>query len=68
MVLQVLEIFEIWICQIFEFCWLLKGTITLSKQSTERDCGGDNNKVYAKMIDNFYVIVTDRRKLDGFKW
>ena len=67
-VLQVFEIFKIWICHIFEFWWLAKVTINLSKRSTERDGGGDKNKVYVKIIDNFYVIVTARRKLDGFKW
>ena len=67
-VLQVLEIFKIWICHVFEFCWLPKVTCTLSKQSTGRDGGGDNNKVYVKIIDNFYVIINARRKLDGFKW
>ena len=36
-VLQVLEIFEIWICHIFEFCWLPKMTSTLSKRPTEHD-------------------------------
>ena len=36
--------------------------------SIDRDVGGDNNKVYVKIIDNFYVIVTARRNLDGFKW
>ena len=66
-VLKVLEIFESWICHIFEFCWLPKVTSTLSKRSTEHDGGGDNNKVYVKIIDNFYVIVNARRKLDGFK-
>ena len=61
-----LEIFEIWICHIFEFCWLPKVTSTLSKQPTKRDGGGDKNKVYVKIIDNFYVIITSRRKLDVF--
>ena len=56
-----LEIFEIWICLIFEVCWLPKVTSTLIKQPTERDGGGDNNKINVKIIDNFYVIVTARR-------
>ena len=43
-------------------------TSTLSKQSTERDGGGDNNRVYFKIFDNFYVIVNAKRKLDVFKW
>ena len=67
-VLKVLEIFESWICHIFEFCWLPKVTSTLREQLTERDGGDDKNKVYVKIIDNFYVIVTARRNLDGFKW
>ena len=67
-VLQVLEILKIWICHIFEFCWLPKVTSTIRKQPTERDGGGVNNKVYVKIIYNFYVIVAARRKLDGFKW
>ena len=29
--------------------------------------GVNRNKVYVKMIDKLYVIVTSRRKLDGFK-
>ena len=67
-VLQVLEIIKIWICHIFEFCWLPKVTSTIRKQSKDRDVGGDDNKVYVKIIDNFYIIVIARRKLDGFKW
>ena len=43
-------------------------TSTISKRPMERDGGGDNNKVYVKIIDNFYVIINARRKLDGFKW
>ena len=67
-VLQVLEIFEIWICQILKFCWLPKVTSNLSKQPTERDGGGDNNEAYVKIFENFYVIVTNRRMIDGFRW
>ena len=67
-VLQVLEIFEIWICHIFELCWLPKLTSTISKQPMERDGSGNKNKVYVKIIDKSFVIVTARRKLDGFKW
>ena len=52
----------------FEFYWLPKVTSTLSKRSTECNGGCDNNKVYVKIIDSFYVIVTARRKVDGFKW
>ena len=63
-----LEIFEIWICHIFELCWLPTLTSTISKQPMERDGSGNKNKVYVKIIDNFYVIVTARRKLYGFKW
>ena len=67
-VLQVLEIFEIWICQIFKFCWLQKVTIILKKLLTEHDVGGEKDKVYIKIIDNSYAILTDRIKLDEFKW
>ena len=66
--LQVLDIFLIWICHIFESWWLPKVTSTLSKWFMERDGADDNNKVYINIIYNFYVIVTYRRKLDGFKW
>ena len=45
-----------------------KVTSTLSKQPSERDGGGENNKVYVKIIDKLYVIVTARINLDGFKW
>ena len=67
-VLQVVDIFEIWIYQIFEYYWLQKVTSSISKRLTERDGFGDNNKVYVENIDNFYVIVPDRRNLDGFQW
>ena len=63
-----LEIFEIWICHLFKFFQLPKVTSTLSKRPTEHDDDGKNNKVYVKIIDNSYVIVTARRNLDGFKW
>ena len=63
-----LEISEILICHIFEFCWLPKVTSTLSKESTECNGGGKKNKLYVNIIDKLYVIVTSRRKLDGFKW
>ena len=67
-VLQVLEIFEIWICHIFELCWLPKLTSTISKQPMERDGSGNKNKVYVKIIDIFYLRVHPRSKVDGFKW
>ena len=63
-----IEIVEIKICHIFEFCWILKVASTLSKLTTDHDGGVDNNKIYVMIIDNFYVIVTARKKLDGFKW
>ena len=63
-----LEISEIWICHVFEFCWMTKATCTLSKKLTGRDGGGDNNKAYVNIIDNFYVIVTNRIMIDGFRW
>ena len=36
-VLQVLDIFEIWICQFLEFFWPPKVTMTRSKQRAEHD-------------------------------
>ena len=66
--LQVFDIFGIWICHIFDFFWMTKVISTPSKTLMQRDGGGDNNKFYVKNIYNFYVIVTSRRKLDGFKW
>ena len=45
-VLQVLEIFEFWICHIFEFCWLPKVTSTISNLPMENYGDGNNNKVY----------------------
>ena len=67
-VLQLLEIFEIQICHISEFFWLPKVTSNLSKQLTERDDSGKKNKVYVKIVDNLYGIVTSRRNLDGLIW
>ena len=43
-------------------------TSTHSKQLTERDGDGDNNKVYAKIIDSFYVVVDDIIWRDGPSW
>ena len=43
-------------------------TSNIKNISKRCDGGGDNNKVYVKIIYNFYVIVTARKKLDGFKW
>ena len=51
-VLQVIEIFVTSICHIFEFCWLPKVTSALSKQPTEHDDDGNNNKI------DPYIIVT----------
>ena len=42
-------------------------TSTIRKKPTEIYDGGDNNKLYVKIIDIFYPIVQTRRKLDGFK-
>ena len=56
-VLQVLEIFEIWICQVFEFCWLPKETSTLSKRLAEHRGDGNKNKVYLNITDNLYPLV-----------
>ena len=51
-VLQVLEISEIWICQIFGFFWPPKATSTRSKQPVERYGDSDINKVYLNITDN----------------
>ena len=64
-VLQVFEIFEIWICCIFELCWLPKVTNTLSKRPTESDHDGNNNQVYIKITVNFYILVYVRRSWYG---
>ena len=63
-VLQVHEVFEIWICHIFEFYWLPNVTSTLSKQLTGNDCYGDSNKLYIKITDNFYPLVHVIIRLD----
>ena len=60
-VLQVLEIIKIWTCHIFEFCCPPKITSTLSKRPTEHNVDG---KIYVEIIDNLYLIVYDRRRLD----
>ena len=52
-VLQVLEIFEFWICHIIGFCWPPKATSTLSKQLMEHDGDGNNNKDYLIITANF---------------
>ena len=65
-VLQVIEIFEIWICHIFEFFWPPKLTSTLSKQLAEHGGDDDNNKVYLNITDTFYPIVNDIIRFDGF--
>ena len=51
--LQVLEIFEIFICQIFGFSWLPKVTSTHNKWTTEHDGDGENHKVYIKITGHF---------------
>ena len=51
-VLQMLEIFEICIFHVFEFCWLPKATSTISKQPTDHDGDGNKNKVYLDMTGN----------------
>ena len=64
-VLQVLEIFEIWICRIFEFWWPPKATSTLNKGPTENDGDGDNNKVSINITAKFYPLVHVIRRLYG---
>ena len=64
-VLQVLEIFEIWICQIFGSLCPPKGTSTCSKRPTGRYGDGYNNKVYPNINHNFYPLVHVIIRLDG---
>ena len=52
-VLQVLEISEIWIFHIFEFCWLPKVISAVTKQPTEYDGDVNNNKVCINITDYF---------------
>ena len=66
LVLQVLEIIEIWICHIFEFYWPPKATSTIIKQPADSDGDGDNNKVYIKITDNLYTLVNVIIRLDGY--
>ena len=56
-VLQVLEILEIWICHIFEFCWTPKVTSTLSKWPSEHGGDGNSNKVYINITAYFYRLI-----------
>ena len=63
MVLHVLEISEIWICQIFEFFCPPKMNSTRSKQLMDRYGDGKDNTVYLKVTDNFYPLVHVRRRV-----
>ena len=60
--LQVLEVFEIWICHIFKLFYLTKVTSTLSKRAAECDDYGNNNKLYLKITTKFYPLVNVIRK------
>ena len=60
-----LEILEIWIFHIFEFCWLPKVTSTLTKIPTEHDGDGKNNKVYLKITAYFQPLGHVIIRLDG---
>ena len=60
-----LRFYEIWICLIFELGWLLKVTSTLSKQPTEHDGDGKNNKVYLNITAYFYPLLHVIIRLDG---
>ena len=53
-VLQVLEISEIRICHIFEFCWPPKMTSTLSKQPTENNGNVVEGRRYIVPVKNKY--------------
>ena len=65
MVLQVLDIFDIYICLIFGFYWSPKVTSTLSKIPAEHDGDGNNNKVYLNITYDFYPLVHVIIRLDG---
>ena len=56
-VVKVLDIFKIWICHIFKFCWPPKVTSTPSKQPAEHDGDGNNNKIQLSITANFYPLV-----------
>ena len=56
-VLQVFDVFEIWICRIFGFCWPPKVTKILSKSTAERDVDGNNNTFYLKVTVDFYYLI-----------
>ena len=64
-VLQVLNISEILICHIFEFCWPPKVTSTLIKRLADHGGDGDNNKVYHNINSNFYSLVNGIIRLYG---
>ena len=64
-VLHELEIFEIWICQIFGFFLPPKVTSTRSNRPAERDGDGEKNKVYLIIDDKFYPLVHVIIRLDG---
>ena len=61
MVLQVLEMFKIWIWHILQFSGCQKRLAnTESKQQSEMAIG----KIYADIIAKVYLIVHDRIRLD----
>ena len=64
-VLQVLEISEIWICHIFEFCWMPKVTITIRKLQSENYDDENDNKVYIKINVSLYPLLHVRRRWYG---
>ena len=64
MVLQVLDIFDIWICHIVELFWLPKVTRTPRKQPTEHDGDGNKNKVYPNTTDYLYPLAHVIIRLD----
>ena len=66
-VLQVLEIFEIRIYQIFESFWPRQMTSTHIKQLEERYGDGNNNRVYLNITDRLYNLVHVIIRLDGYQ-
>ena len=61
-VLQVIEVFEIWICYIFGFFWSPKETSTLGKQPTEYDGDDNKNQVYINITVNLYPLLNFKRR------
>ena len=62
-VLQVLEIFKVWICHIFEFFWPTKRP---ELSATNQRSVTVMVTIYVKNIGNLYLIVYDIRRRDRY--